>query len=116
MRNHESRYKDGDLLTATQAAEVVSENSGHKISERYMAKLVELGKLDAPKVGRYHVYPYALIKEYVVSRASAGRKALPDDEVKPRSLYHREYMRQRRERERERQGERKPPQVAAGRA
>src|SRR5437868_6403836 len=103
-RKHEQLYKDGDLLTASQAAAVVSENSGHKVSDRYMAKLVELGLLDAPKVGRYHVYPYSLVKNYIVSRASAGRKPLPDDVAKPRSVYHREYMRKRRARARETEG------------
>src|SRR5262245_38083555 len=99
-KKHEQLYKDSDLLSASQAAEVVSENSEHKVSDRYMAKLVELVRLDAPKAGRYHVYPYRLVKNYVVQRESSGRKPLQDNEVKPRSLYHREYMRRRRERER----------------
>src|SRR5437899_7725655 len=104
-KKHEALYKDDDLLSPKQAAEVISENSGYTVSDRYMARLVQLGLLKAPRAGRYHDYPYHLVKDYVVHHKSPGRKPLPDDVAKPRSVYHRGYMRLRRERERSTQEE-----------
>ncbi len=97
MSKHQEKYQDGDQLSAAEAAEVVSENSGHTVGPGYMARLVQDGRVKPQKkIGNAWAYPYNQVKHIVVGgKESAGRHPLPDDQLAPRSLYIREYKRRK---------------------
>lgn len=104
MRQHEQKYKSGDKLSAAQAAEVVSENSGRSILSVNMARLIERGWIvGAYKVGRVYIYPYEAVKDLIISDANKGRKPRPDEELskKPESIYNRRYFRKLAEQKRQ---------------
>ena len=73
VRRHTSIYKDDDYLSAAQAAEVLSENSGRIIDPKNLWQLVKRrGWQRAQKVGARWLYNYGEIKDVVISPNNAG--------------------------------------------
>ncbi len=96
MKAHEKKYKDGDELSASQAAEVIGENSGRVVDPVNVARLVKQGRIPgARKVGRFYVYPYESVRNVVVGELPTGPKPKPEDQLAERSLYIREYKRRK---------------------
>jgi hypothetical protein len=96
-RVHLSLYQNGDYLTAKQAREVISENSGYLVSIGYMSDLVSCGGVPEAKFfGRNIMYPYKDIKDIVVSSHNVGPKKRSDNEVKPGALRVRRLRERRR--------------------
>lgn len=56
-----------EYYTATQAAEVLSKNSGKKINPAYVRMLAKYGKLEPKQVGtRLNLYPKSQVDSYIV--------------------------------------------------
>jgi hypothetical protein len=77
-REHLQKYKAGDMLPAAEAADVVSENSGHPVSATYLSKLVARGWISKHKFGPVLQYPYVELRDLVVSQSNAGPKFKKD--------------------------------------
>ena len=61
------------FYTASQAAEVLSRNSGKQISSDYLRRLAKYGVLTPTKVGNMNLYPKSQVDAYVVGER--GEKA-----------------------------------------
>jgi len=61
--------------TASQAAEVLSQNSGREVNPSYIRKLAVYHKLNPIRIhGQYKLYPVAEINQYIVEER--GRKLI----------------------------------------
>lgn len=61
------------FYTASQAAEVLTRNSGKQISSNYLRTLARYGILTPTKIGTMNLYPKSQVDAYVV--ADRGEKA-----------------------------------------
>jgi hypothetical protein len=89
-----SMRDDDDLVTAAEAAEIISQNSGKPVYIDYVNTLRHRGVLKAmkkPGYNRMNFYRYGDIKNIKVAEGSPGRPRQSDEAVKKRSLDMREY-------------------------
>jgi hypothetical protein len=91
-------FIDNDwYLPLCDAVVVVGYNHKRKIGEHFVPRAVERGELIPLRRGRWLLYP---LNQLLKLRAKTpGRRSLPDEKMKPSSLYRRQLARQRLRRE-----------------
>jgi len=95
----EKEYHDGDYLSASDAAQVVSKNSGRVISPDYMCTLIRIGRITGARpFGNRYEYPYSEIKGLVVAPGNAGRRRVTDRPVTSRAVYMQRYREKKKSR------------------
>jgi hypothetical protein len=84
MATHKGKKQDTDLAqyyTATQAATVLSANSGRRINPAYLRQMARTGLIEPYKVTEHlYLYPKSVIDTYIVrprgeNLTSEGRKS-----------------------------------------